>query len=444
MSNRRPLSSRRRTTLSGAKRGGAGIVGLALGGIYISACLSGGPAQAQTAATTAPPPGPLVAQTAPQESAAAGPLGSGGFFNGMMQRSTLLGDIGGLRPFLNRFGISFNLQETSEVMGNVSGGIKLGTTYDGLTTMGLTARHPEGPQLGGRHVQHQRPADPWPQPQRRTTSPICRPPAASRRIARRGCGNCGTSRPFSTADRRENRSAEPRPGIHQQPIRRSVRQHHVRLADGAVGGSVSGGPAYPLSSPGVRLRGRPTGTLTLLAGIFNDNPAGPGSGDPQLRNASGTNFRLSDSPLVIAEMQYSINQPALGEMDYGDRETGLPGTYSLGAWYNDGLFADQRVRQFGPLARRPRQQRQCAAAPGQFQYLRRHRPADLASGADELQWDRGVHARDGRPWRPQPDHLQPQCRRDVRKASFPAATTTRSASVSAMPESAAASPIRSG
>ncbi len=60
-----------------------------------------------------------------------------GFSTGLMQRGNLLGPICGLRPFLASYGISFSLQEISEAMGNVSGGIRLGATYDGLTTMTL-------------------------------------------------------------------------------------------------------------------------------------------------------------------------------------------------------------------------------------------------------------------------------------------------------------------
>ena len=36
----------------------------------------------------------------------------------------------------------------------------------------------------------------------------------------------------------------------------------------------AGGPSYPLSSLGVRLRARPNDNLTLLGGVFQDNPPG--------------------------------------------------------------------------------------------------------------------------------------------------------------------------
>ncbi len=320
---------------------------LAVAGLYASACLAAAPARAQTAAPGPAAPGPLIAQAGPQEGAAAGPEAEGGFLNGMMQRSTLLGDIGGLRPYLNRFGVTFNLLETSEVMGNVTGGIKLGVTYDGLTTMSVqldTSKalgweggtfNASALQIHGRSLSQNYLAN------LQTASGI----EATR-----------ATRLWELWYQQELLDGDFDVKIGQQSLDQEfINSQYAALFVNTMFGwpmvpsadLPSGGPAYPLSSLGIRLRGRPTGSLTLLAGVFDDNPAGPGTNDPQVRNASGTNFRLSDSPLVIAEMQYSINQPALGEMDYGDKELGLPGTYRLGFWYDTGAFADQRFDNQG-------------------------------------------------------------------------------------------------
>ena len=107
----------------------------------------------------------------------------------------------------------------------------------------------------------------------------------------------------------------------------------------------AGGPAYPLSSLGVRLRAQPLDNLTLLAGVFDDNPPGGSFGDDsQVRGAeqSGTAFNLGTGTLAIAEIQYAIDQPAPGQMDYGHGGGGLPGLYKLGAWFDSGAFPDQR------------------------------------------------------------------------------------------------------
>jgi porin len=96
----------------------------------------------------------------------------------------------------------------------------------------------------------------------------------------------------------------------------------------------SGGPSYPLATPGIRLKISPNDQLSILAAVFNGDPAGPGEGDPQRRNPTGTSFRVNDPPLVIGEIDFAYNQRPAGG--------GLPGTVKLGGWYHFGQFADQR------------------------------------------------------------------------------------------------------
>jgi porin len=56
----------------------------------------------------------------------------------------------------------------------------------------------------------------------------------------------------------------------------------------------AGGPAYPLSSLGVRLRTHHAGPLTLLGGVFNDNPpGGPFNDDSQLWGSEASGTRLT-------------------------------------------------------------------------------------------------------------------------------------------------------
>jgi porin len=55
-----------------------------------------------------------------------------GFTTGLFTRGNLLGDAGGLRSALWNYGITFGIQDTNEVWGNVTGGIKRGASYDGL------------------------------------------------------------------------------------------------------------------------------------------------------------------------------------------------------------------------------------------------------------------------------------------------------------------------
>jgi porin len=101
----------------------------------------------------------------------------------------------------------------------------------------------------------------------------------------------------------------------------------------------SGGPAYPLATPGLRLKWAASDALTVLAAVFDGDPAGPGAGNPQLRDASGTSFRLNDAPFAIIEAAYAVNQ--------GKGAAGLPGTYKLGLWGHGGRFADQHTDNRG-------------------------------------------------------------------------------------------------
>jgi porin len=101
----------------------------------------------------------------------------------------------------------------------------------------------------------------------------------------------------------------------------------------------SGGPSPPLAALGARLRANVSPNLTLAAAIFDGDAAGPGPGDPQLRDNSGTNFRINDPPLLIGEMQYIWN----GEK--GD--PGLDGKLKIGGWRHFGEFSDQRFTAQG-------------------------------------------------------------------------------------------------
>ncbi len=107
----------------------------------------------------------------------------------------------------------------------------------------------------------------------------------------------------------------------------------------------SGGAAYPLSTPGVRVRYDPTPRWSLLAAVLNGDPAGPGPGDEQLRNRHGLNFRLRDPAFVIAEVQHRFNR--------GAADTGLAGTLKLGGWTHLGRFDDQRLAPGGLLQADP-------------------------------------------------------------------------------------------
>jgi porin len=77
-----------------------------------------------------PIPAALAQGTAP-------PDAEPGFTTGLWTRGTLLGDAGGVRSWLWNYGITFGIQDINEGWGNVSGGIRRGATYDGVTLMSV-------------------------------------------------------------------------------------------------------------------------------------------------------------------------------------------------------------------------------------------------------------------------------------------------------------------
>jgi porin len=96
-----------------------------------------------------------------------------------------------------------------------------------------------------------------------------------------------------------------------------------------------GGPGYPLSTPGVRVKW--TGTdFYWQTGVFNGNPAGHCDGDPQICNDDGLTFATNNDVLVISEIGYTLT---------GD----LPATIKLAGWYHSGNFADLRYDADGDL-----------------------------------------------------------------------------------------------
>ena len=271
-------------------------------------------------------------------------------------RSTLLGDMGGIRTFLGKYGISIGLQETSEVLGNVTGGTRTGFAYDGLTLMNLgvdtqKAFGLEGGifnisalQIHGRNL---------------STDNLQTLQTASGIEAERTTRLWELWYQQSFLDGRLDVKLGQQ-SVDQEFLTSTGSSVFINTAMGwpilPSADLYAGGPAYPLSSLGVRLRAKGIGPFSLLAGVFDDNPpGGPFNDNSQLRGAerSGTRFNLGTGALFIAEVQYAINQPSEGQADQGGAAAGLPGTYKLGGWYDTGSFPDKRFDNAGGLLANP-------------------------------------------------------------------------------------------
>ncbi len=254
---------------------------------------------------------------------------------------TLTGTWGGARDRLaTNHGITFCVQEQSELFGNLNGGLRRGATYDGLTTASVKVDNFAG--LDGLSVY-----------------------ASLLQIHGRGPTANLTGNLQTITNAEATRSTK----LYGLWIEQSLLGGALTVRIGQEGANdefmlmkssanfinssfgfpasmalslPSGGPNYPLAAPMVRVQYAVNDRITVLGAVFDGDPAGPGTGDPQLRDRTGTAFRLRDGAFGIAELWYSVGS---------DGEDGRPGVYKVGGWYHAGLFGNPAIDNRGiPLA----------------------------------------------------------------------------------------------
>jgi len=300
-------------------------------------------------------------------------------WTGTWGRSSLLGDIYGLRSALAKYGVTFGLTETSELLGNLTGGVNKGFTYDGLTTGTVTIDTNKAIGLPG------------------GTFNASALQVHGRNLSAVNLGSLQTASGIEadTGTRLwelwyqqaflDNR-VDVKVGQQSLDQEFMVSQNANLFVNTMFGWAAvpsydmpAGGPAYPLSALGARFRVKASNNLTVMAGVFDGNPSGVSASsgiDPQVANAHGTNFNLHNGALYIAELQYAINQPAMGDMDDG-KNHGLPGTYKLGVWYNNEQFSDLRYGTDGLSLTSPNSNGQAILHPGDY---------SIYAVADQMIW----------------------------------------------------------
>lgn len=246
-------------------------------------------------------------------------------------RSNLLGDMGGLRTVLGNYGVTLNVTDSENLLGNLAGGVKQGATMQGVTTgtleidtgkaFGLQGGtfHVSGLQIHGQSLSG---------------------PYLDNLQAANGNEAEDTTRLWELWYDQAFLGGKFDIKIGQQSIDNEfiVSQYSGLFVNTMAGWPLvpsddlyGGGPAYPLSSLGVRIQAKPTGNTTILAGVFDDNPGGGAfDEDAQELDKNGAKFNLDTGALFIAELQYATK---IG---------GLAGTYKIGGWYDSGFFPDQR------------------------------------------------------------------------------------------------------
>jgi porin len=265
---------------------------------------------------------PAMAQSAPAATSS----------DDFWSRGNLLGDIGGVRTDLGKYGITLNVTDSDNLLGNLSGGVKQGATLQGVTTMDLqvdtgkafglqggtfniSALQIHGQQLSGPYLDDLQ--------------------TANGNEAENG------TRLWELWYDQAFLGGKFDIKVGQQSIDNEfiVSQYSGLFINTAAGWPLiptydlyGGGPAYPLSSLGVRLQAKPTSKINVLAGVFDDNPGGGAfSDDAQELDGNGARFNLNTGALFIAELQYAT------KLD------GLAGTYKIGGWYDTGFFPDQNL-----------------------------------------------------------------------------------------------------
>lgn len=288
---------------------------------------------------------------------------------GILDRDTLLGTLGGVRTGLAAYGIKLGLSETSEVLGNVSGGRRTGLAYEGLTTASVDL---DLPRLGG-------------------TARV-----SAFQIHGRGLSGNNVDNLMTLSSIEATRATRLFELWYQQSfldgrldVRLGQQSADLEFATSTYAGLFlnsnfgwpsifavdlpSGGPAFPLAALGARLRAKPTDALTVLLGVYDGSPSGLGIGDPQgRRNPSSTRFGLDDGLFAMGEIQYATDL------------YGRAGTYKFGAWYNSNAFTNQFYTSGGTTA----------ASANAIPPRAGRADWNLYAGADQLLW-RKPDAKDG-------------------------------------------------
>ena len=259
--------------------------------------------------------------------------------DGFFIRPTLTGDWGGLRSTLEDNGVVVGLTQTSDVMGNLNGGVRRGLEYDGLfqPQVDMDLSKLIGWAGGKAHI-------------------------AAYVVQGKGISQTNLQN-IMTVTNTEYGPAGAKMGefwlqqqLFDEFLAVKVGQIEADLNFATIESAAfmvnstwgwpavwaqnlpGSGPTYPNAVPGAQLILTPNEQWTLQGAVFNGNTTGKNPNG----NTDGLAFPLGQGVLSFAEAIYNLNPEGKG---------GMPGTYKLGGWYNSQTFNSLSMANNGqPLA----------------------------------------------------------------------------------------------
>ncbi len=271
-----------------------------------------------------------------------------GVLSGSWQSPTMLGDMGGLRPALAKYGLTLQLFEEAEIFGNLTGGVRQSFEPNGVTTvqiqwdpkpllglegglLNVSGFHIWGGELSEANLLNLQ-----------TISGLEAP--ASVRL-----WELWWQQKFG--DRFDVKIGEQ--SVDEEFM---ISQNSAYFANAAMGWPMlpsanlpASGPAYPLAGLGVRGRAHLSDTVAIMAGVFNGSPIPLNAPNTPRSNPNGVSFPLDTGIFAIAELQVTV--PAQDPSGKTSDQPAPWATYKLGAWYDSENFSDLQTDIFGaPLA----------------------------------------------------------------------------------------------
>jgi porin len=291
---------------------------------------------------------PLFRAEATTQPGAAGDAGPFGFLGAAWQGPNLLGDMGGLRPALAKYGVTLSILENVETFGNLTGGVRQGFEVDGLTTATVQVDTAKAFGLNGglfsvSGLQY------WGGGLSAGNLLVLQ--TATDIEAPVGVQLWELWYQQKFGDKFDLKIGEQ--SLDEEFIISPSSYFFLNAASGwpalPSADLPGGGPAYPLAGLGVRGRAQLSDAFTVLAGLFNGSPIPRNSPSTPASYPYGVSFSLDTGLLAIAELQFTL--PRSGGLAKGNDQGPLPGTYKIGAWYDSYKFDDEQYDSIGlPLA----------------------------------------------------------------------------------------------